>query len=799
MKGLMDLQLQGWGHFTEELCGFEVNKFQLPRAWNYHLNNGHILWDLHHNGLGRIQVDPPGGLFLIKMERYQVIPAWLVWLLPDDQPARAFTNFYRPLMEPGADVQEPAGYRCRFTPARGVIRLDHDGWCVETVCETVLDQPAVRLTVTVENTGGMARELTVIPALRPYGAAANLAPWDVPELYHHTQYEGGAGRTFLLRCMSPGGVPEERQNILCASDLAAEQVSIDYTHFVGGGSWERPEAVLTPDGAAWRDPSAFEIRGRRPVFAQRRLMRLAPGEKMTFRMALGLLPTRADGRPPDGREMALGGRWLRAKPAAETPPSTRRVELPDEDLSRFVSEYLDYQGRMVLYRGWPCNMLGTRDAAQDYTCVVATEPARVRAFLLRLLEVERCDGWFVRQFSTHGRHGKHDERPYVDSAFFVWELLYQYLCHTGDWGLLQEQLPFSDRDEVSSVLDHALRILDYYRAPGNLGEHGLVKILEGDWNDAVNAAGLKGHGESGMASCMAIIAWRQASRLFKVLGRDAVAYEQAAERMRKDLRAHALNPLGFLNGVFNDDGRWIFSDRDPDGACRLSVPVNAYGVLADVFETNEIEPLFRRIAETSNEHGVPLFWPPFGDDPIPHVGRLATGDLSAGLAENGSPYNHGSHGFLARAAAHAGMGDRLYNLLKWLFPYDQEKHPIARTKTPPYAIANVWKTAPGWDGEGGDVFFTGGISAGIRATYEGMLGVEPTPEGLRLNPCLPMGWDGASIVYTFRSCLCTIKILKVGPGRALIGVCLEGQAVPNPIPSDAFNGLREAAIAVHLG
>ena len=64
---LTELDFNGWGRFTEEPCGFEVLRYQLPRSWNYQLNNGHILWDLHHNGLGRIQVDPPGGLFLVKM------------------------------------------------------------------------------------------------------------------------------------------------------------------------------------------------------------------------------------------------------------------------------------------------------------------------------------------------------------------------------------------------------------------------------------------------------------------------------------------------------------------------------------------------------------------------------------------------------------------------------------------------------------------------------------------------------------------------------------------------------------
>ena len=792
MSDLALIDLNGWGRFTSTPCGFDVTRYQLPRAWNYHLYNGHILWDLHHNGYGRIQVDPPGGLFLTKMERFQVIPSWMVWLVPDHDPKQAFTNFYRPLMMPEADLDEPGSYTCHFAPDHAVIRLRHDGWRVDTTCELVAGAPAVRMRVEIRNALDQPRALRIVPALRPYASAANLAPWDVPELYHHARYEGGDGHVFLLRAMSPGGVPSERHNVLMVSSLDADAVAIDYTHFTGGGSWERPEAVLRAEGEAWRAPEEIEIRGRRVVFAQHGQRELAAGQSFAFTMAFGLLPERADGRHPDAAQIAAGRAWLSGPVYRDEPSKLRRVELPDAALTRFVNEYLDYQGRMVLHRGWPCNMLGTRDSAQDYTCVVATEPARVREFLLRIFEMQRSNGWFVRQFSTLGRRGRHDERPYVDSAFFVWELLYLYLAQTGDASLLDERVPFLDKDEPVALREHARRVLDYYANPANHGEHGLVKILEGDWNDAVNTAGLKGRGESVMVSCMAIIAWKQAMRLSGMLGDDVSSYAQSAEIMRGQIRRHALNREGFLNGVFNDDGRWIFSDSDPDGACRLSVPVNAYGVLADVFEPDEVEPVFRRIDATTNEHGIPLFWPPFGDDPVPHVGRLATGDLSAGLAENGAPYNHGSHGFLARAAAHAQRGERLYELLGWLFPYDQHKHPVTRCKTPPYAIANVWKTAPGWDGEGGDVFFTGGIAAGLRTVYEGLLGIEPRPEGLALHPVLPATWPEGVAQYPYRGCACKIEIVRGHRNEIL----LNGDPVPNPVPAARFENLREARLQV---
>jgi len=65
-------------------------------------------------------------------------------------------------------------------------------------------------------------------------------------------------------------------------------------------------------------------------------------------------------------------------------------------------------------------MMGVRDAAQDYTGAVAWCPEATRELILRMFETERSDGWMLRQFSTEGRRGSHDERPYVDSGLWAW-------------------------------------------------------------------------------------------------------------------------------------------------------------------------------------------------------------------------------------------------------------------------------------------------------------------------------------------------------------------------------------------
>jgi cellobiose phosphorylase len=139
-------------------------------------------------------------------------------------------------------------------------------------------------------------------------------------------------------------------------------------------------------------------------------------------------------------------------------------------------------------------------------------------------------------------------------------------------------------------------------------------------------------------------------------------------------------------------------------------------------------------------HGWRLFYPPIGHPPIAKLGRIGQGDLAPGLFENGAPYNHGSHGFLARAAFAAGKGDLFYEVTKYFLPYDQTAHPVSVTRTLPFAIVNSYSEAVGQEGRGGAPYHTGSIPVAARNVYEGFLGFRPNLHHLVIDPVLPSSW-----------------------------------------------------------
>jgi N,N'-diacetylchitobiose phosphorylase len=802
---LTEIDLKGYGHFLKGAASFEVSEFFLPEPWDYIYTNRKILLRIRHNGTGYAQLDPPGGTVLHKMERFQEFPSLFVWLKPEGR--AAFSNFFKPHFDVNHPSKEPGRYTCTFTPSKAVFHLRQSGLDVVTEMTVPADDPAVLMRVTVKNTA-KARRVDIIPVWRPHNTSSSLAPWDVPEVYQTCQYCNDPHQIIWIETRNPGGVARLRRRAFIMTDMKADTAEVYYDRFAGQGSFALPQAVLAGrlgiDGSKkWRylgKDLANTALAQLPIAAFHKGVSLGKGESYTFTLVLAGLPEVPSGAMPPYSQIARYESYLAADAVAKVEAdngaqytqyeTVRSIKTPDEAFNRYVNEWLPLQLRWVtmLDRGWPTGLRGTRDAAQDFTGLIPFYPQESRRVLFDIFACQRTDGWFPRQYSTDGPEGKHDLRPYVDAGCWVWEFLYDYIRYTGDMDVLNEKVRWLDRKDASSVLEHAQAIFAYYMNAENIGEHGLAKIREGDWLDSVNAAGLAGRGESVMVSCQVVLAARQAAELFGRAGIGAEKYGAFGAKMRESLRSHALNSEGYLNGVFTDGGQWVCSPKDPDGRRRIHSPANSFGVIAGVFEKAELPRLFEDMKSLKQDNGYALFKPGIGDIPINNLGRIGQGDMLPGVGENGNPYNHGSHGFFGRAAAAAGQGDLLWDIFKYMLPYDQQAHPIEVSKTAPYGVVNHWASIEGQFGKGGATFLSGSITTAVRNVYGGMMGFRPTLDGIEFDPCLPSAWERVQYHHNFRDASFDVTIEN--PGHVCSGVkhvILNGSKVSgNTVPLAAI-------------
>lgn len=777
---LQDIDLHGLGSFTDSPGGFRIDAFQLEERWPYIFANTRMLLRVDERGPDYAQLDPPSGTVLFRRERFQEYPSLLVWISVEG--GEPFCCFGRP-------GPEPEEFSCEYAPDAVTYLVARDGVRVETGLFVPGGSAAIVMTVRVAVVGDKPRQVQVTAVVRPHFAAAALEPWDVPSLYQSIRQIARAPLTFEMELRSPAGIPEERQRMWALCDLAStDAVELDYAEFIGRGSFERPDFVLG-EARSHRE----SINGRQGVIALSRRVTVEAGAPLSFTFAAGQGAPKELARYLDPEERQAAQRLTCKKWAGFL--CTRAISTPDPAFDRYVNEYLPLQLGWVrlLDRGWPTGMRGTRDCAQDTTALIPLDAAAAKKTLLEIFTVQRSDGWFPRQFSVRGRSGKHDLREYVDGGVWVWELLYDYLCWTKDFALLAYRTAWLDSDEEETILEHALAICDYYLSPHNLGDHGLCLIRGGDWNDSVNRAGLEGRGESVMVSCQSLMMLRQASHLLGFLRREHPGYDFPADlpeelsRLGDELKSailrFALNGEGYLNGVYTDNAEWVFSPDDPDGAARVNVPVNAFGIISGALQGEHLQTALERLKGLKQQDGWPLFHPPIGDPPIRKLGRIGPGDLSPGLGENGAIYNHGCHGFFARAAAAAGDGDLAFEILRYMLPYDQACHPVERAKTAPYGVVNHWKTAAGEEGRGGAVFLSGSISTALRAVYGGLFGITGCPEGIAIDPALPPAWPSAKVRFWYREAEVEITFEQASKGPAAVLVNGQDAAVwiPDPV------------------
>ena len=282
--------------------------------------------------------------------------------------------------------------------------------------------------------------------------------------------------------------------------------------------------------------------------------------------------------------------------------------------------------------------------------------------------------------------------------------------------------------------------------------------------------------------------------LFAAAGKSAVPakIERAAERAAESVRKYAFNKAGFFSGLKNDEGKWIFSDSDPDGEARMYAVPNAFAVFSKVADKKQRESVLKNFRRLKTDIGYKLFLPSFRGD-VSNVGRIACGDVAEGLLGNSTVYNHGSQGFLCRACCAAGEGKMAEEVLRFLLPYDQACHAEEETCSPPYAIVNCYQNVPPFKQRAGFAFLTGTVAVAVRIVYNFMFGIRPCTEGIAVNPCLTENFDGARVVYNYNGRTLRFLYKKTGkPGIAVNGTMCES------VVSDVLSGDILPLIPEHL-
>ena len=374
--------------------------------------------------------------------------------------------------------------------------------------------------VTLTNGGSEPLELECAAAVPVYGRSAdNIRDHrHVTSLLHRVELrthglDVNATLTFDERGHQPGQVT---YRVWAGDETGAPPVGFVplVRDFVGGGSYDWPEAVVKPDPASWLHAGQTAQGGEvvAAMFFPKTTLR--PGERRRYQVVLAVDDEPSAYLTPDAVSAAFEKTkaWWQAQ-CAQT------FRTGDGTLDAWLC-WVSIQP--LLRRWFGCSFLphhdygrggrGWRDLWQDSLALLLSGAEGVRGDLLGYFAGVRTDGTNATIIGSKPGEFKADRngipRVWMDHGFWPTLTTALYVDETGDHSLLLEnQTYFSDTFPVrgeggprprpsaartGTVAEHLL--LQLTTAFFDVGEHGHMRLRGADWNDGLDMA--KERGES---------------------------------------------------------------------------------------------------------------------------------------------------------------------------------------------------------------------------------------------------------------------------------------------------------------
>ncbi len=472
-----------------------------------------------------------------------------------------------------------------------------------------------------------------------------------------------------------------------------------------------------------------------------------------------------------------------------------RVETPDPQFDTIVNVWVKYQlticnfwSRSPSYYHEGGGGRGYRDSCQDAEGILSINAEHAKQKILKIATLIRKDGTSAPGWSD--TTGPATYRSNKDHPVWLTVTVAAYIKETADKQILNTQLPYlkdawikgweidpkypggAGFDGEGSLFEHLWRNLDF--TFHDVGSKGLPLIGHADWNDAIDAAGIKLRGESVWLAQALVRSQKILAELARLIGEQ----EKAAELLKRaQTMSDRVNQQCW-------DGDWYargYTDAGNVYGCRVNqegkifLNTQSWALLADMVSPDRRERLIDSVVKyLERPHGLALFYPAYSTW-NPELGRISM--FSEGTKENAAVFCHAAT-FMAVAEFMHGYGSLGYRHMKAIMPNAQQDYDLYKTEPYSYAEYLVGPENPTRYGEGAFTWLTGTAGWTFMAATEWLLGARRDYEGLRVDPCLPKHWKRCRIIRPFRGATYDIEILNPhGLERAVPRLWVDGESL----------------------
>lgn len=439
------------------------------------------------------------------------------------------------------------------------------------------------------------------------------------------------------------------------------------------------------------------------------------------------------------------------------------------------------------------NGYGYRDTVQDIQGIIHLAPEMAAEKIRFMLSAQASNGGGLPlvKFTHHpGGEDTPDDESYrretghpayrADDALWLFPTVYKYIAETGNKGFLDEVIPYADKEE-GSVYEHLKRAVEF--SCMHLGPHGMPAGLYADWNDCLR---LGAQGESAFVAMQFYYALTILQK-FAREKKDSSYGEYLDKKQREAeelIQTFCWDNDRFIRG-YTERGERIGAAADKEA--NLWLNPQSWAVISKAASEKQADAALSNVYEQLNtEYGALLMNPPYhahGFD-----GALAV-IYNQGTKENSGIFSQ-SQGWLILAEALRGHGERAFTYFMENAPSAQNSRGEIR-RLEPYCYGQFTEGRDSrHPGRSHVHWLTGTASTMMVGCVEGILGIRPDLDGIKIAPSIPKSWEHLEIQKEFRGkhmhiCIDNPNRKESGGQKLwLNGRELEGNYIPEGLLED---------------
>ena len=514
----------------------------------------------------------------------------------------------------------------------------------------------------------------------------------------------------------------------------------------------------------------------------------------------------------DAARKALADHW-------EALLSTYHLESSEEKLDRMVNIWHQYQCMVTFnmsrsasyFESGTGRGMGFRDSCQDLLGFVHIIPSRARERILDIAATQFEDGSAYHQYQPLTKKGNRDiGTGFNDDPLWLIAGTAAYLRETGDWSILDEQVPFdNDESKAQPLMEHLRRSFNFTCT--HLGPHGLPLIGRADWNDCLNlncfsehpgeSFQITGPSEGPVAESVFIAGMfvKYGHEYAELCDHLHLTDEAAAARKSIDAVEQATLTAGWdgawFRRAYDAFGKPVGSKECTEG--QIFIEPQGMCVMAGIGkESGQAAQALASVEERlDTKYGVVLLQPAYTSY------QLNLGEISSyppGYKENAGIFCH-NNPWISCAEAVLGHGDRAFEVYRKTCPaYIEDISEIHRTEPYVYSQMVAGKDAPTF-GEAKNSWLTGTAAWTFFNVSQYILGIQPTLDGLKVDPCIPHTLGSFTVTRRFRGAVYHITVDNAAAVQHGVKVVtVDGRAIAGNVLPLAPAG-TEVAVRVTMG